>query len=840
MESQSETTQTVSRLKLLVLKTGEYDLWSMSMKKYLNFTDHALWEVIVNGDYVSSVASASSEGLIPPKTAEQRLARKNKLKAKSTLMLPILDENLVKFHACKDAKSLWEAIKNRTKDECYNGHRRGYFARECRVPRKQGNRNRDSLTSNAPVDTSTTNALVHQVHQVQILRYILALRMFKIIYALQKQYDQQCEAFNKSNLEIIGYKIGLESLEAIIVVHEKNEAVYEEDIAFLKYDVQVKDITIIDLKNQLENALKEKDDLKLKLEKFETSYKNLTKLIDSQISATDKTGLGYDGRVNESEVFNNMVNSCESNEDDNQVNDRFKKSEGYHVVPPPYTSNYMPLKADLSFAGLDDSIFKFNVSETFTTVPKVETNASTTSKDSLKKPKTVRSSDPIIEDWKSDSEDENVFKPKEKLGDGFKFRKKACFVCGNINYLIKGCNFYENKMLVNNKEKITGPKEIRPVWDNTARVNHQNKLTHPHPKRNFVPTAVLTKSGQVPVNTAKQSSHRAATLVSTARHVNINASRPHVNNALPTTYSYFKSYSPDQGIFDNGCSRHMTRKIPASQIIKKLMVDLLHLEEMLKELLDESQVLLKVPRNNNMYSFDLKNVVPIGGLTCLFAKATLDESNLWHRRLGRINFKTMNKLVRENLARGLPLKSFKNDHTCVACQKGKQHKASCPKSSDDEVADNARKKSTKVLKKENEVQDPTKEGDKNDQENDVRDQEEAPRKQFEQESERLFGLWEVTNTNNTNRLNIVSSPVNAVSSSFTTVDPGRKRAQMNEFESMFGQDKDANGNMIFTHVSAAGSTYVYLGGSTPVNAATLPNADLPTNPLMPDLEDTAN
>nr|GFB25700.1 hypothetical protein [Tanacetum cinerariifolium] len=93
-----------------------------------------------------------------------------------------------------------------------------------------------------------------------------------------------------------------------------------------------------------------------------------------------------------------------------------------------------------------------------------------------------------------------------------------------------------SKLLNSNSEgKITGPKEIRPVWDNTARVNHRNKLTHPHPKRNFVPAAVLTKSGQVPVNAAKQSSHRAAASVSAARRVNTVASRPNVNNALPKT-----------------------------------------------------------------------------------------------------------------------------------------------------------------------------------------------------------------------------------------------------------------------------------------------------------------
>ncbi|GKD82560.1 putative ribonuclease H-like domain-containing protein, partial [Tanacetum coccineum] len=78
-----------------------------------------------------------------------------------------------------------------------------------------------------------------------------------------------------------------------------------------------------------------------------------------------------------------------------------------------------------------------------------------------------------------------------------------------------------------------------------------------------------------------------------------------------------------------------------------------------------------------MYSFNLENIVPIGGLACLIAKATTDESNKWHRRLGRVNFKNLNKLVKENLVRGLPSKIFQNEHTCVACQKGKQHKASC-------------------------------------------------------------------------------------------------------------------------------------------------------------------
>nr|GEV92509.1 hypothetical protein [Tanacetum cinerariifolium] len=92
---------------------------------------------------------------------------------------------------------------------------------------------------------------------------------------------------------------------------------------------------------------------------------------------------------------------------------------------------------------------------------------------------------------------------------------------------------------------------------------------------------------------------------------------------------------------------------------------------------DENQVLLRVPKENNIYNVNLKNIVPSRDLTCLLVKETLDESNLWHRRLAHINFKTINKLVTGNLVRGLPTKVFENDHTCVACKKGKQHRASC-------------------------------------------------------------------------------------------------------------------------------------------------------------------
>ncbi|GJW30955.1 hypothetical protein Tco_0047830 [Tanacetum coccineum] len=392
MESQSEITQTVSALKLPVLKTGEYDLWSMRMEQYLTFTDHALWEVIVNGDSVSPIASASAgaECPIPPKTTKQKLARKNELKAKSTLMLAIPDEHLLKFHVFKDAKSLWEAIKNR-----FGG-------------------NKESK---------------------KMQKTILKQNYENFVASSQEGLDKTYDRFQKliSQLKIHGYLIVLESFEARRVVHEKNEAVYEENIAFSNYDVQVKDISIKDLKNQLEEALKEKDDLKLKLEKFEESSKKclllelrgevilpenaghqgirgieIEMIQEGMHHAKGKTSLGYDSQMNEgelnnihmneSEMIHSVFNNRESDVDDSPVNDRFKTGEGFHAVPPPYTGNYMPLRPDLSFAGLDESVFQSAVRKTTTSVPKTETSISKTSKDTVEKPKTVRPSAPIIEE----------------------------------------------------------------------------------------------------------------------------------------------------------------------------------------------------------------------------------------------------------------------------------------------------------------------------------------------------------------------------------------------------------------------------------------------------------
>nr|GEU33432.1 hypothetical protein [Tanacetum cinerariifolium] len=517
-----------------MLKIRDYDLWSMRMEQYLTYTDHALREVIMNGDAPAAIASdaktlwdaiktrfggneeskkmqktilkqqydnfaaSRSEGLDKTYDRFQKLISQLEIHGEvisqedANLNLQLDNEVLEKINTndLEEMDLKWQVamltirvkrfIKkigrnlnfivketvgfDKKKVECYNCHKRGHFARECKAPRNQGNRNRDNTRRVVPEET-LANALV------------------------------------------------------------------------------VRDNSITELKNQLEGSLKEKDDLKLKLEKFETSSKNLTNLINSQISPKDKTGLGYNGQLNErdlnnihmnkSEVFESASNSSvnESEEDNNQVNDMYKSGERYHAVPPPYIRNFIPPRPGMSFAGLDDFVFKSATSETITSLSKIETNASKTSKDSLEKPKTVRSSAPIIEDWESDSEDVNVFEPKEVKKTVKPSLEKIEFVNArnttdeNENKSEKPRKFSQSprkKYVFKNEGKATGQREVKPVWNDAQRANHHNfsnNLTHPHPKRNFVPTAVATKSGQVLVSTAKQSFPRATSSISTARHV---------------------------------------------------------------------------------------------------------------------------------------------------------------------------------------------------------------------------------------------------------------------------------------------------------------------------------
>nr|GEX17104.1 hypothetical protein [Tanacetum cinerariifolium] len=155
----------------------------------------------------------------------------------------------------------------------------------------------------------------------------------KAYATLQTHYDNLTVEFRKSQLDVLSYKIGLESVEARLVLYQKNETVFEEDIKLLILDVMLRDNALTKLRKKFEKAKKERNDLKLTLDKFQTSSKNLNKLLESQVN--DNTSLGFD-----SQVFNFQVSECEevlSYKFDDRVpknleNDRYKTSERYHAV----------------------------------------------------------------------------------------------------------------------------------------------------------------------------------------------------------------------------------------------------------------------------------------------------------------------------------------------------------------------------------------------------------------------------------------------------------------------------------------------------------------------------
>nr|GEZ65410.1 putative ribonuclease H-like domain-containing protein [Tanacetum cinerariifolium] len=114
----------------------------------------------------------------------------------------------------------------------------------------------------------------------------------------------------------------------------------------------------------------------------------------------------------------------------------------------------------------------------------------------------------------------------------------------------------------------------------------------------------------------------------------------------------------------------LTNKLGMRSFTPETLKNLMNEDDKDFKLKDYTNVLLRTPRQHYMYFIDLNNIVPHKDLTCLVGKASADESILWHRRLDHLNFKTMNKLVRHNLVKGLPFKCFENDHTCVVCLKG--------------------------------------------------------------------------------------------------------------------------------------------------------------------------
>ncbi|GJR71417.1 putative ribonuclease H-like domain-containing protein [Tanacetum coccineum] len=439
-------------------------------------------------------------------------------------------------------------------------------------------------------------------------------------------------------------------------------------------------------------VVKERDELKLKIEKWEGSSKNLTKILNSQMSTHDKNGLGFgtqmDDLSNKSETDSeNSLTIFEvrsSDEESTLANNRFTKANEYHVVPPPITGNPLTPRADISFTGLDEYTFRNKIIESKTTetnktivltraglVNNDRSNVSTARSISTVRP--VSTARPLASKI---AQSNSVIRPYHPRLDIV--RPKSS------NSPIKRSYF---------TQPIYRPKDLKP----DVKTFGVNNMT-------TVRTRAVVSKGKVD-NVLKKAKWGNPEILLQDHAVVDSGCSSHMtgNKAYLSDYEDFNGGfvafgSDPKGGKITGKGKIKTANLDFDDVyfVDELKFNLFSVSQMCDKknsvlfteseclilspsfkLLDESQVVLRAPRKDGVYSLDLKNIVPSGGITCLYANATADESKLWHRRLGHVNFKNINKLVKGHLVRGLPSKVFVNDHTCVACKKGKQHKASC-------------------------------------------------------------------------------------------------------------------------------------------------------------------
>ncbi|GJZ87478.1 hypothetical protein Tco_0659088 [Tanacetum coccineum] len=448
---------------------------------------------------------------------------------------------------------------DKAKVECYNCHKIRHFDRECR-----SNGNQDSRRRDAGYTGYKAKDIGRRPGKQEEPKALVTLDGEGVDWTSHSEDEQENYA---------------------LMTYNNSGSDTKEKIRFMKIDLDDKTDVLTYHKKLLAEAKKEKEELKAKVEKWHNSSKNLNILLTSQMSARDKAGLGYGNQMNkgvlsyENDVFESVFYSRSSNIEDSPVNDRY--AEGMHAVPPPMTGIYIPFGPDVE---IDESY-----EETLTSMPELVVNEPKV----VSQPK-VWSDAPIIEEYESDSDDEHMSLPtkeqetpnfafvntvkhaktprqtvkvqntcsqnpkpnkkdcsglmSKKLGLGYGFTKKACFVCGSFSYLIRDCDFYEKRMAKQaelNKRmcKGTGKRENKPVWNNVQSVNHQNQ---------FVPKAVLTRTGRIPVNTARASSTNN---VNTARYNfnsqaaptnaarKVNTIKPIVNNLRPKTV-FHKTQSP--------------------------------------------------------------------------------------------------------------------------------------------------------------------------------------------------------------------------------------------------------------------------------------------------------
>ncbi|GJR45423.1 putative ribonuclease H-like domain-containing protein [Tanacetum coccineum] len=704
-----QTPHTVSTIKLHILKKGEYDIWAMKMEHYLAHTDYPIWEVIQNGNGPISI-TIDTQGqikVLPLRTAEEIIARERERKARTTLLMALPEDHLAKFHKMTDAKEMWDAIKSRFGGNDESKKMQKYILKQqfegFSVSNSEGlHKGYDRFQSllsqleihGAGVSTEDANqkflrSLPSAWSQVSLIMRTKPgvdslsfddlynnLRVFEndvkgstasssstqnvafvsentsstndvsTAYSVSNPSGQNSQYEQTSSYSLLANQSSCPQLD-----HEDLEQLDEYDLEEMDLKWQVAMISMRMKKFYKKTGRKLQFDAKEPEEEMLGTWpigwdEGYGKQEDSKALVTiDEEGVDWTSHSEEEEDYAFM--SCHSLGSDTEHRNKDNITQGLKKLKPiscSSTSNTRTLCTETPELVSEPVVNESNVA----CQPKVWSDA------------------PIIEEYESDSEDEYVSIPTKEQGTP-----------SFANQQVKT----PRETVKNHFTHSKNPKVARKI--NTAKVNAVSAVGGKREtavKPLDYPHRALQNKGIVDSGCFRHMTGNKAYL---AEYQDFNGG--------PVAFGGSKGHITSKGKiktrklnFEDVCFvkelQHFNLFSVSQMCDKKNKVlftdsECLVLSPEFK-LPDANQVLLRNPRQNNMYNFNLENIVPSGGLACLITKATVDESNKWHRRLGHVNFKNLNKLVKGNLVRGLPSKIFQNDHTCVACQKGKQHKAS--------------------------------------------------------------------------------------------------------------------------------------------------------------------
>nr|GEX67880.1 ribonuclease H-like domain-containing protein [Tanacetum cinerariifolium] len=629
----------------------------MKMEHYLSHTDYPIWQVIQNRNCPVFVTT-DTNGMIkvlPPKTTEEVVARERERKARTTLLMALPEDHLAKFHKMADAKEMWEAIKTRFGGNDESKKMQKYLLKQqfegFSVSTSEGlHKGYDRVFERNVKGTTTSSSNTHNVMFVS--------------------------ANNTSSTNDVSTAYSVFS-PSVSKSQKKGSSSYTDEVIHSFFVAMIS----------------------MRIKKF---YKKTGRKL--QFDTKDPVGFTKVECFNCHKIghFARAKGNHDSRRRDVGYNGNKTRENGRR---PAYQDES---KALVTIDGEDIDWSGHVEDDTQNYAMMAYSSSNSGSDDEVKScSKACKESYARLKKMYNEQRD--------KLGDAsveitaYTLALKRLLntqMSGNDKFGLRYGDYrygsilsYENEVLHNVVMNKASDLENTPVNDRYADEMH----AVPSPMTgNYMPSGPdieidYSKFTYGPKQTSADESDSKPSEYASCEFdscVETSTSMPEpVENASKVVYKpkvwtdapIIEEYESDsdnnsmsnddlhralkdKGIVDSGCSRHMTGNKAHLADYQEFKGGSVGFGGSNGRITSKGKI--------NAGSFNLKNIDPSKDLACLFAKASIDESNKWHRRLGHVNFKNLNKLVKGNLVRGLPSKIFKNDHTCVACQKEKQYKAS--------------------------------------------------------------------------------------------------------------------------------------------------------------------